>query len=134
GRARRAADLLRGQPPRRLRETGQPGRRPPAPVHARGAGRAPGRARLLIHRCPRRAIPRRAEAAAPHRPGVLLLAGRGVDPARPRQEDMTLRTLAEAAAARLRARDAGAPGPQVGSSAERPPEPAPGESVQRAPG
>jgi hypothetical protein len=47
---------------------------------------------------------------------------------------MTLRTLAEGAAARLRARDAGAPGPQAGSSAERPPDPAPGESVERAPG
>jgi hypothetical protein len=47
---------------------------------------------------------------------------------------MTLRTLAEGAAARLRARDAGAPGPQAGSSAERPPDPASGESVERAPG
>ena len=47
---------------------------------------------------------------------------------------MTLRTLAEGAAARLRARDAGAPGPQAGSSAERPPDPAVGESVERAPG
>ena len=63
-----------------------------------------------------RELPRRAEAAAPRRPGVLLLARGGVDPARPRQEDMTLRTLAEGAAARLRARDADAPGPQAGVS------------------
>jgi hypothetical protein len=48
---------------------------------------------------------------------------------------MTLRTLAEGAAARLRARDAGAPGPQAGSSAERPPDPVvAGESVERSPG
>ena len=37
---------------------------------------------------------------------------------------MTLRTLAEGAAARLRARDGGAPGPPAGRSAERPPDPA----------
>jgi hypothetical protein len=45
---------------------------------------------------------------------------------------MTLRTLAEGAAARLRARDAGAPGPQAGSSAERPPDPGPGDAAERA--
>jgi hypothetical protein len=47
---------------------------------------------------------------------------------------MTLRTLAEGAAARLRARDGAAPGPRTGNSAERPADPAPGESVERAPG
>jgi hypothetical protein len=44
---------------------------------------------------------------------------------------MTLRTLAEGAAARLRARDAGAPGPAAGSSAERPPDPTPGDTAER---
>src|SRR5580693_6734227 len=47
---------------------------------------------------------------------------------------MTLRTLAEGAAARLRARDAGPPGPQAGSSSERPSDPVAGESVERSPG
>jgi hypothetical protein len=46
---------------------------------------------------------------------------------------MTLRTLAEGAAARLRARDAGPPGPHAGGSAGHPPDPASRESVQRAP-
>jgi hypothetical protein len=46
---------------------------------------------------------------------------------------MTLRTLAEGAAARLRARDADAPGPQAGSSAERPPDPDAGRAPERAP-
>jgi hypothetical protein len=47
---------------------------------------------------------------------------------------MTLRTLAEGAAARLRARDADAPGPQAGSSAERPPDPADADAPERVPG
>jgi hypothetical protein len=47
---------------------------------------------------------------------------------------MTLRTLAEGAAARLRARDGGAPGPPAGGSAESPADPAAGGSAERTAG
>src|SRR5262249_51796080 len=90
----RGLGALGGQPARRCRRAGSPGRGPPAPVPPPRAGAAAHRARLRPRHGHRRAVPRRAAAAPARGPGVLRLARGRLDPAGPGRQDMTLRALA----------------------------------------